>query len=181
MKPDCVLILSSKTIAAHQVASLVQLHGHAAVIVEADLQAYQTMETSHIRYLVTDIDDVSLNGMAVGRWWQSIRKHAPWYAMCKGGNTPVMRNARAAGTCGFFFLNPAGVAIDPERGMARALLAEDPTSRVLSRDVRRQRQEAAFSPLCLRRARPHCLHVSPYTQTTLRREQGRPGGGDPVP
>ena len=146
MKADCVLILSSKTIAAHQVASLVQWHGHSSMIVETDLQAYQSMDTPLIRYLVTDIDDISLNGMAVGRWWLSTRKKAPWYAMCRGGNTPVMRNARAAGSCGFFFLNPAGLAIDPERGMARTLLTEAPGARVLSRDVRRQRQEAAYFP-----------------------------------
>jgi len=151
MKQKSVLILSPKTIAAHQVASLMQRYTQSSIVVETDLLAYRVLGCSHITHLVTDIDNLTLNGIAVGKWWQSTYKNASWYAICQGGNTPVMRIARAAGADGFFFLNTAGVSIDPDRGMARLLLAKIPDARpVLPPDTHlcmdiRQRDHALLS------------------------------------
>jgi len=97
------------------------------------------MDTQHIVRLVTDIDDAALNGMAVGGWWLSMHAHAPWYAMCRRGDTPVMRMARTAGCSGFFLLNRAGVAIERDRGMARELLIKMRSSRLSLPDGQRQR------------------------------------------
>lgn len=49
-----------------------QRHTKSSIIVETDLLAYRALVSPHITHLVTDIDNFSLNGLAVGKWWHSI-------------------------------------------------------------------------------------------------------------
>ena len=116
------LILTRNIVPAYQIRSVLEFDAMAADIVLSDLDVYARLSRRSHDFLICDIDDADVQGIAVAEWFRFQSQGAPWYAICRYGNSRNMRLAREKGVRGYFFLNSAGVALDPHAGMAHALL-----------------------------------------------------------
>ncbi|HXH65225.1 MAG TPA: hypothetical protein VNH42_06950 [Mariprofundaceae bacterium] len=117
------LILSRNIVPACQIRSLIECGGATdADIVLSDLDAYTSMGLHACHFLICDIDDPHLQGIAVAECFRHRFRDAPWYAICRHGNSRNMRLARERGADGYFFLNSSGLALDPHAGMTHDLL-----------------------------------------------------------
>jgi len=124
MKPDhpkTALILSNRLIASHQIASILDQHGwHSGIMREPpDEEIFIRLRP---RIVVADIDDSDCCGIHFLQLLRHFSSLAYAIALCAGGNTPEMRAARDLGVDGFFYLNAAGLALDPKRGLAPIFL-----------------------------------------------------------
>jgi|GEM_PF-2895479 len=122
MHVDSGLILTRNIVPACQIRSLIDYDAKAADIVLSDLDAYASLNRRSFHFLICDIDDVHVQGIAVAEWFRYRFHGMPWYAICRHGNSRNMRLAREKSVDGYFFLNSAGLALDPHTGMTHALL-----------------------------------------------------------
>ncbi len=139
------LILTRNIVPAYQIRSVLELDDMAADIVLSDLDVYARLSRRSCSFLICDIDDADVQGIAVAEWFRFQSQGAPWYAICRYGNSRNMRLAREKGVSGYFFLNSAGVALDPHAGIAHALLRQQ-----------QQKHRAGFR----RAPQPYQLHPS---------------------
>jgi hypothetical protein len=116
------VILTRNIVPACQIRSLIERNAHTADIVLSDLDAYTCLDHYSSRFLICDIDDTEIQGMAVAEWFSRRFRGVSWYAICRHGNSRNMRLARERGADGYFFLNSAGLALDPHTGLTRDLL-----------------------------------------------------------
>jgi DNA-binding NarL/FixJ family response regulator len=116
------LILTRHILPAYQIRSVLEYDAMAADIVMSDLDVYARLSHRAYGFLICDIDDADVHGIAVAEWFRFQSRGAPWYAICRYGNSRNMRLAREKGASGYFFLNSAGMALDPHAGMTHALL-----------------------------------------------------------
>ena len=123
MHADSGLILTRNIVPACQIRSLIAHDAKAVDIVLSDLDAYASLNHRGFDFLICDIDDEHVQGIAVAEWFRYRFQGMPWYAICRHGNSRNMRLAREKGADGYFFLNSAGLALDPHTGMAHALLS----------------------------------------------------------
>jgi CheY-like chemotaxis protein len=124
MHANSGLILTRNIVPACQIRSLIEGDAKAADLVLSDLDAYTCLNHQRYHFLICDIDDTDVQGMAVAEWFRDRFRGAPWYAICRHGNSRNMRLAREHGADGYFFLNNAGLALDPQTGMTRTLLRQ---------------------------------------------------------
>jgi DNA-binding NarL/FixJ family response regulator len=113
------LILSSRIIAAHQTATLLERQGWQMSIEYDEATARQLIDTMQPALLVIDIDCPGLPGARLLAGFRHAHPGMRIVAICNGGNSQGMRMARALGIDGYFYLQPHGVAVDSLRGMAR--------------------------------------------------------------
>ena len=123
------LILTRNIVPAYQIRSVLELDAMTADIVLSDLDVYARLSRRSHNFLICDIDDADVQGIAVAEWFRFQSQGAPWYAICRYGNSRNMRLAREKGVRGYFFLNSAGVALDAHAGMAHALLRQQQKQR----------------------------------------------------
>jgi len=116
------MIASSRLLAAHQISSLLLRHGWTAVSIheQTDLREIRAVNPA---VLVIDIVEDTRRNLEMLQY--CCEQYADRYviAICRRGDTPVMRLARSFGVNGFFFLNAGGKSIDPALGLAATLLA----------------------------------------------------------
>jgi DNA-binding NarL/FixJ family response regulator len=122
MHPNSGLILTRNIVPGCQIRSLIEYDDKNADIVLSDLDAYTSMNQQNCHFLICDIDDVHVQGIAVAEWFRYRFQGAPWYAICRHGNSRNMRLAREKGADGYFFLTSSGLALDPHAGMTHTLL-----------------------------------------------------------
>lgn len=127
------LILTRNILPAYQIRSVLEGDDMGAEIVLSDLDVYARMSHRSYSFLICDIDDRDVQGIAVAEWFRFQSRGAPWYAICRYGNSRNMRLARDKGARGYFFLNSSGMALDPQAGMAHSLLRREQASRLAQR------------------------------------------------
>jgi len=122
MSASSGLILTRNIVPAYQIRSVLEYDAMSAEIVLSDLDIYARLSRRSYDFLICDIDDADVQGIAVAEWFRFQSLGAPWYAICRYGNSRNMRLAREKGVDGYFFLNSAGLALDPHAGLAHVLL-----------------------------------------------------------
>lgn len=113
------IILSSRIIVAHQIATLLERQGWQMSIEHDRERAWQLIHDQQPALLVADIDAPDMAG---ARMLAEFRRHHPAaqvMALCTGGNSQGMRIVRALGADGYFYMHPHGRTLDTLRGMAR--------------------------------------------------------------
>lgn len=118
----CVLIVSPKVIARHQIAGLLAMHGWHSTCLNDASPNLDTAQLAHIHWVIVDITREYPTGAKLMRQLASQAWLGYLAGICEGGATPMMREARSLGFDGFFYLNRHGKAIDPQRGLAADLV-----------------------------------------------------------
>ncbi len=114
-----VLIVSKRIIPAYQLATLLEANGFCPYV-NYTQDKYAATLAQYPSLLVMDIDDADMCGMEMARQYL-LKPRLSWFALCVGGNTPAMQQARSLKVGGFFFLSPSGMALDRKRGAAHLL------------------------------------------------------------
>jgi len=121
------LIVSKRIIAAHQLASMMEANGFLPKVEHND-HACWTGVKAPLSVLITDIDDPDIRGLEIARWHLANSPELAWFALCRGGNTPAMQQARLLMADGFFFLSESGLSLDCKRGAAQFLYESQQTT-----------------------------------------------------
>jgi len=114
------LIISKKIIAAHQLANILEASGFLPRVEHHIHTCLKDIDVS-LSVLITDIDDPDVRGLEIARRFLARSYHLAWFALCSGGNTPAMQQARSLMVGGFFFMSESGMALDCKRGSAQFL------------------------------------------------------------
>ncbi|RMH60089.1 MAG: hypothetical protein D6678_06760 [Zetaproteobacteria bacterium] len=113
------IIISPRIIASHQIVCLLDAAGwrsrctHTPVDIRRMIEGYWPSAL-----VVLDITAAFPQGMRMLHQLASAHWPTRCFALCEGGNTPMMRKAKRLGVDGFFYLNRHGLALDPTRGAA---------------------------------------------------------------
>jgi len=111
------LILSSRIIAAHQIATLLEEHGWPSVVEHDVRRIGQLIDRLRPQLLIADIDSPELAAVRLLADFRQRHPLAGTMAICAGGNSQGMRIVRNLGVDGFFYLQPHGKALDMQRGI----------------------------------------------------------------
>lgn len=128
------VIISQHAVACHQLSCLLQNHGWKTVVAEAN-SAFHTIFKLNPSLFITDIEAPDCHGIALLQWIRTFNPATCTTALCRGGNTPAMRQARHAGVHGFFYLDGSGSSLDYQRGLTRALHRENENTRKPVRQI----------------------------------------------
>jgi len=121
------LIVSKRIIAAHQLAGMMETSGFFPRV-EHRVHPCWTDVAASLSILIVDIDDPDVRGLEIARWHLAHSPELAWFALCRGGNTPAMQQARLLMADGFFFLSESGLALDSKRGAAQFLRGSQETT-----------------------------------------------------
>jgi len=132
-----VLIISKKIIPAHQLATLMEENDfYPRVSYGKNICAEKLAQ--YLSILVVDIDDPAIRGMEIACQYLALEPGLAWFALCTGGNTPAMQQARSMMVGGFFFLSESGLSLDCKRGAAQFLHGCSGTAINHGRNIRRR-------------------------------------------
>lgn len=120
MSSNEVLIVSKRIIPAHQLATLMEKNDFYPRV-DYGKDACAAKLAKYLSILVVDIDDPDVCGLEIARQFLAHSYSLAWFALCSGGNTPAMQQARPLMVGGFFFLSESGMALDSKRGAAQFL------------------------------------------------------------
>jgi len=118
------LVISRDCRAASQALKWLEHRGYSCKRIEPS-QASGHPDFSRAALLLVDIAHTGSAGVALLHLAAHSNPAALRIPLCRGGNTPSMRMARATGVDGFLYLNPVTEAIDFQRGFAAA---DNPTA-----------------------------------------------------
>jgi len=122
MSNNEVQIISKRIIPAHQLATLMEENGfYPRVDYGKDICDEKLAQ--YLSVLIVDIDDPDIRGMEIACRYLALKPGLAWFALCAGGNTPAMQQARSMMAGGFFFLSESGLTLDCKRGAAQFLHA----------------------------------------------------------
>jgi len=111
------LVISRNCRAASQAITWLKHKGYTCKRIEPS-QAANHPDISRAALLLVDIAHAGSAGVALLHLAAQSNPTALRIPLCRGGNTPCMRMARATGVDGFLYLNPETDAIDFQRGFA---------------------------------------------------------------
>ena len=120
MPSNEALIVSKRIIPSHQLATLMEDNDFYPRV-DYGKDAHNAKLVQCLSLLVVDIDDPDIKGLEIARQYLSFKPGMAWFALCEGGNTAAMQQARAMMVGGFFFLSESGMALDCKRGVAQFL------------------------------------------------------------
>jgi len=129
------LIISKRIIPAHQLATLLEendFYPH----VDYGKDVCSAKLAQYLSILVVDIDDPDIQGVEIANQYLALNPGLAWFALCAGGNTPAMQQARSLMAGGFFFLSESGLTLDCNRGAAQFLHGRSGTAINHGRNIR---------------------------------------------
>ena len=95
------VIITQPSQACHQIGELLHQHGWQMTILHPN-SGFHNLCKLQPEIFIADIDDPCCRGIALLEWFKKSNPAAITYALCRGGNSPVMRLARNRGVSGFF-------------------------------------------------------------------------------
>jgi len=120
MSNNEALIVSKRIIPAHQLATLMEENDfYPRMDYGQDTCAAKLAQ--YLSILVVDIDDPDIQGVKIANQYLALNPGLAWFALCTGGNTPAMQQARSLMAEDFFFTSKSGMALDCKRGAAQFL------------------------------------------------------------
>lgn len=125
------VIIAQPSQACHQIGELLHQHGWQLTTHHGNSGFHHLCKLQPGMF-IADIDDPCCRGIALLEWFKKLNPTAITFALCRGGNTPVMRLARNRGVSGFFYFNSSGKGLDKQCGMGRLLLHQDNSSSTLN-------------------------------------------------
>jgi len=118
------IIISKRTIASHQIATLLEQHAWQVTIMH-DKPPLISLERANPTLVVADIDEAELQGITLLQYFREFNPIAYTAALCAGGGSQAMRLARQVGVDGFIYLNASGKTLDIHRGLTPFFLKAD--------------------------------------------------------
>ncbi len=100
-------------------------HGWISFIINPD-RTFPGLQKLQAAIFIADIDDPACRGIELLRWFRKFNPITYSAALCKGGNSPAMRQARDCGVDGFFYLSRSGLGLDYDRGLANYFFKTHP-------------------------------------------------------
>jgi len=143
------LIVSKRIIPAHQLATLMEKNGFYPRVAYGKNTCAEKLG-QYLSILIVDIDDPGMRGVEIACQYLALKPELAWFALCAGGNTPAMQQARALMVGGFFFLSESGMALDCKRGAAQFMhgysgaIAHDSRARGRIGSMQRRAMIASF-------------------------------------
>lgn len=111
------IIVSRHNTACRQISTMLEQHGWNCMIIDPSHNLLRFIKLQPAIFIV-DIDDPACRGIEMLRLFRKFNPISYACALCRGGNSPMMRLARDTGVDGFFYLNKSGSGLNYSLGIA---------------------------------------------------------------